>query len=282
MDEIEKILKQYEFDVHDINNREFKSILNEFTKIVNGDFHFVDCPTEGEKVIGLKNQFVYSSSFVNEFFEILRKHNYNMKQEIIDAMFALGQLADPNKNGDIIKRFLASPIIQDISFDGRGTYTIISEQYGEFIYRLASYVYKRNEKISEYIKINRLPNHCHNHAYFLAGVLRECYAITSLCASYFKQTYYHSYTWDKESNQITDLCCNGVMDKDMYYRLYDPQELSVVPNGNVWVELMHEARKTDQPDERWALLRIALYKQYLDSIGYKGSLQDGPSLRKKV
>ena len=69
------------------------------------------------------------------------------------------------------------------------------------------------------------------------------------------------------------------MDKDKYYQLFQPQDISIIHNSSVQKELSLTRSKTQQPFDRCELLQIALYKQYLNSIGYEGSLDNAPSIK---
>lgn len=284
MDEIEAILQKYEFDVCDYNNAQYSKILDEILEVIEEPVTFSGCNTSGEKVRSLKSQYIYTSKYVSLFFEILRKYRYNFNFEIQDAMFELSYLDDPNRNKDVISKYLNSPVIQDICFDGKSVFKITSEKLGEFSFMLATSYYSHVTQVMNYIRSEKLPNHCHDHAYFLAGVseCKKAFAVTSLCGSYFNGTYYHSYMLDKEEGKVTDLCMKAVLDKDVYYRLYRPRELSVISNYDVLFEDIVTRRHTNQPDDRCHLLRIALYKQYLESIGYEGPIAEGPSLKKII
>jgi len=279
--DIEKILQITHTKNIELNDKIFDIVLQEFLNRINTNINFNNCSTPTDKVLTLKEQYIYTSNYVKLFFEIIQKYNYNTKQEIKDAIFNLCHLKNPNKNKDIIKELLNSPIIDDISFNGKNEFVISSEQYGKFVVELASYYFKNNKKMSKYMKNNQLPNKCHNHAYFMSEVFNNFYAITSLCRYYFKGNYYHSYTYDKEKNSIIDLCYNSIIDKESYYKIFEPKDISVILNSNVSKELELTNKKTDQYPFRCPLMKIALYKQYLNSIGFDGILEDAPPVKVK-
>lgn len=259
------------------NNDIYRIVLEEFCRESGKSFTFVDeTACYGNKVRSLKEEYIYTSRYRELFFEILKRHGYFMRQEIKDAIFYLGNLENPNKNFDVINRYFNSPVIQDISFDGRSRFTIESDRYGKFVFELASILYDKNKKMKEYIEKNHLPNRCHNHAYFMSQIFPDFYAITSLCQSYFRGVYFHSYTYDKESNLIIDLCSNAVINRDRYYSLFNPRDISVILNSDVDDELCDVLLNTSQPYDRCQLLKIALYKYYLNTIHYNGPLEDGP------
>jgi len=222
---------------------------------------------------------IKSQDHLNLFFDLLVKYNYNMLQEIKDAVFKLGYLQNPSHNSEAFKELLASPYIQDISFDGRSKFIITSEMYGKFAFELADYYFKKNRRMMGYMYENKLPTYCHNHAFFMSEVFRDFHAITSLCKSYFGNTYYHSYTLDSSSNLVVDLCYRSVIDADSYMRLFEPTEISKVLNSSVKTEFLIAQEKTGEVDKA-ELLTIALYKQYLQMIGYRGDIKSGPSIKK--
>lgn len=282
MDICGKIFHTIETENIEFNNAIYDLILQEFLDIIDINVNFYDCETSESKVRSLKENYVYTSNYIEDFFGLLKKYNYNMKDELKDAMFCLGHLRDPNRNQTVIKKFLASPVIDDISFNGKNRFVISSEQYGEFSFEMASNYFKDNKRVTDYMEDNVLPNYCHSHAYFMSEVFKDYYAITSLCRYYFKGDYYHSYTYDNDRNVIFDFCYNSVMDKEAYYEIFQPQDISVILNSEVDNELNLTTLKTNQPVFRMSLLKIALYKQYLDSIGYKGSLEEAPCAKKYV
>lgn len=278
MDVCNNLLDLLEYNNAMRNNEIFHKVLDEFSDKTKNTFTFADeSQSYTDKVIALKDNFVYDSSYVKVFFKILKRHGYFMGQEIKDAMQKLGLLGNPNCNSDIIKKYLNSPVIQDISFDGISKFTIDSERYGKFIFEIASFLYRKNKQIMEYIETNRLPNGCHNHTYFMSQVFPDFYAITSLCEYYFKGRYFHSYTLDKDSGLVIDLCSNAVISKDSYDRLFKPREVSVVLNSDVMDQHRVVVMKSDQPYNRCYLLKIALYKEYLRNRGYRGDFEEGPS-----
>ncbi len=278
MDECEVILQKNELSVYEENSKIFDKFLNEFMSTIGINFTFAASDPQS-KVLDLKEQYIYTSKHCELFFQLLEKYGYNMIQEIKDAFFNLNRLENPADNSEMIRKFLNSPVIQDISFDNRG-FTITSEQYGKFTSEMASYVFRKNKEVLRYIDKEAIPQECHTHTYCMSSLLDDFYAITSMCKRYFKGSYYHSYTYDSEENKIIDLCSKMVMDKDMYYRLFQPQEVSVILNSNVDEELNQVKSKLEWFYGRYPLLKIALYKQYLESIGYIGNLKDGPSLIK--
>lgn len=278
VDACDRILENLESNNIRRNEEIFHKVLDKFFSKINSDIIFSDdSKSYCDKVISLKDDYIYDSQYVKLFFEILKRHGYFMRQEIKDAIHDLGLLKNPNENSDIIKKYLNSPVIQDISFDGTSKFTIDSERYGRFVFELASYLYRKDKDIKEYIETKKLPNRCHIHAYFLSQIFPDFYAITSLCRYYFKGGYFHSYTLDKESGLIIDLCSNAVLSKDSFDFLFKPREISVVLNSEVRDQHRIVLMKSHQLQLRCELLKIALYKEYLRNIRYKGEFEEGPS-----
>ena len=75
------------------------------------------------------------------------------------------------------------------------------------------------------------------------------------------------------------MCYNSIIDKDEYYNIFEPRELSIIQNRKVKEELTITNEKTNQNRDRCQLLKITLYKQYLESIGYEGRLEEAPSTK---
>ena len=279
-DTCEHILQKNEFRNIEYNESVFGLVLQEFLKASQLDFNFNNLDgVESSKVLAIKEQYIYTSKYVELFFKILELYGYNMRQEIKDALFRLCHLENPRKNKEEIKTSLKSPVIQDISFNGEDKFTIFSEKYGEYVAKLATKHFKDNSIMSEYLRTRELPRRCHNHPYFMSRVFPTFYSVTSLCKSYFKDNYYHSYAYDPSEDVVIDLCYNAVFSKGIFNSLYVPQVISTVRNSDVEKELAITNIKTDQPFDRCALLKIALFKQYLSAINYNGPLETAPSLK---
>lgn len=277
MDILEKILKENQSS----NIGVYESIINEFLSQTNVEFSFDIYDLYSNKYETFLLNYLYNPKYSNLIFSILLRHNYNMKKEIINVMFELCHLDNPDSNKETISKYLHSPVIDDVSYDEEGTYTVFSEQYGNFIFTLASFYYRDNKIIKDYLETERLPKGCHNHTYFMAKILGDAYAVTALCLNLFNNSYYHSYTVDIYDNIVIDWSHNFVINKDLYYKLFDPKEISIILNRKVNEELQIVEDKTMQPIDRCQLLKIALYKQYLKSINYRGSLENAPTLKKK-
>lgn len=278
MDDIVNLFNLTETVGTDKDEKILEIVLREFLSATEIDFSLDDYPVlDAIEILKLYK----IPEYADVFYTILQKYNYRMKHEIKDAIWYLSSLSDHNKNSTCIKRLLQSPVIQDISFNGHDQFSIYSDQYGEIQYRLASKVLAGHRTISNYIKENVLINDCHNHTFFLSEFLKNGQSITSLCRYYFDGSYYHSYTYDPIADTVIDLCFDSIMLKRTYDAILEPQELSVIENK----EVRSKVRIVDEkicPSVNFAeLLRVALYQQYLNSIGYKGTLAEAPKLIKR-
>lgn len=282
MDIGKKRIQETELNNKKRNQKIAKLILQEFYNMTGLKFKSTDLKIPLEILINVRSQHIYTSPDTTLFSQLLEKYHYNIKMEIIEAINNLGNLKDPNKNEELIKTLLNSPIIQDISFNGIDTFTIWSEQYGKFVFELATYYFRTNKQVTDYIQTNPLQQNCHKNTYGMSKIFDDFYAITSLCQHYFQGHFYHSYTFDHERKTIIDLCHNVVMNKSQYDCLFQPQEISVIINNQVERELALTLQKTSQKKDRCQLLKIALYKQYLNSIGYHGDLESAPYAKSKI
>ena len=188
---------------------------------------------------------------------ILKNNNFNFKtlQRQVIRNLAKGYCSP-----DFLSSFLVIPSIEKICYENN-MFKIISSDTSEFSFQKAS-DYCQNDKIKQYINKYETSNRCHHNTYFLSKYLKDNYSITSLCTGNFKNVkFYHSYCYNQDENIIIDLNSNLVIDKDIYYNLYDPIELSVIQNKNIKKELFITNMHTIQPFNRCPLLKIALYKQ---------------------
>lgn len=274
-----KLLEIGELKDLEKNNKICSLVIDEFQSRINENINFNDCETEEIKLKNLEFQYVYTSKYISLFFEILNKYNYNSRTEIRGAINYLGHLINPNENKETISLLLNSPTLQDISFNGVDKFLISSKQYGDFEFKLASEYFRNNKKVFEYMKEIK-PCDCHGNTYFMSDIFPDFYSITSLCPREFEGYYHHSYAYYKDDDYIIDLRYNFVMKKDSYYKIYQPKEVSSILNRNVRTELSITNQKTNQYYRRCALLKIALYKEYLHGIGYEGNLEDAPDAKK--
>lgn len=183
------IFQEFETKNRKRNIKIFEEVLNDFSKEIDRNFNYPSSLNPIEKFGVLKRNYVYDSKYCELFFQLLDYHNYILKHEIKDAIFDLSRLSDPNKNKELIKRLLHSPIIDDISFNGHDQFDIYSDRYGFTIYKLASkyFSYSRNsKKIREYISKSELPQHCHFHTDFWRDYYRNFTRLPHFVVRIFK------------------------------------------------------------------------------------------------
>lgn len=258
-----EILKDNELKYYNINDKIFEKVLNELeqqTSIIINKDNPLDATNKTIHLLNEENKI----SYIDCLYEILKKYNYNMNIEIRNAIFTLGNLKSTRHNKETIKKVLTSPIIQDVSYKRKGRYEIYSEKFGKINFLLASTYFKKNKELTKYINETILNNECHSHAYYMSKLFKDYYSITSLCKYYFKGKYYHSYTYDKETNLIFDLCCNAVFSKESYDKLLNPIEVSTVLNKDIPSQLDITEYNTNHSSTMKELLKIALFKQYLN------------------
>lgn len=253
---IEQELKNIE-----INNKYFQIVLDEFQKQTGLNFNFREGLSSADKVIVLKNQFVYESEYNELFFKILEKYGYNTKHEIIFAIKELTFQKNPNKNKKTIEKLLLSPYIQDIQYN-QNKYKIESEKFGTIETKIATQELQNNKHMKYYFQNNELQNKCHNNAYFMALVYKRMYTITALCKHYFKNSFYHSYSYSKTTNEIVDLAINSIMNETLYNYLFEPNIITKIKNENIEEELEKATSKNKQDEKRCHLLKIAFTYQY--------------------
>lgn len=255
-----------------IDNDKIASIvIKEFEDFLGDKFNFVTDESNNHpefkltehigQMLGVIDEYVYKSSYVNLFFSILERHGYRMKHEIKRAMMRLAELENPFRNEDLIFTLLECPIIDDISFNGRDSFTIYSEKCGSYSFHFASSYFKSDPAILDYMSRGGLRCRCHNHTEQIADLYPNFQSITSLCSNYFLGFYYHSYSFNPEDSKVIDLCSRLVMDESDYNRLYEPREISRINNDDLSDHYNEALNNTQQPDARKMILKIALYNQ---------------------
>lgn len=261
-------------------NNIYHEILNYFYNLTKFSFELSEYNSNRVKIEALKFLYVYTSKHLDLFFNILKTYNYSMKTEISGAILILSQLVDFDKNKNAIKKLLKSPFIQDISFDKNHRFTIYSEEYGKFIFQIASYYFRNNPDMKLYMQNNQLHHLCHQHTYYISQLFESFYSITAFCeAGISGDTFLHSYTYNEKENIIIDLSHNAIFDTETFYSIYTPMEISRTLNKNIDKELKITLENTVQPEDICELFSIALYKYYLKNIGYEGPFEKAPSLK---
>ncbi len=279
---LEQIYYQNEINYEDLENEIFERFLDEFEDAIKYKLKYSNCDTSEMKFLNLKYQYIYSSNCCKLFFDILSKYDYNMRCELKDTIYGLSHLKYPLFNKKYIDKYLNSPVIQNISYNGRNKFTIYSDMFGKFSFKLASSYLKNNKEITNYIKTGHIDNRCHHNTYFISKVMPDYYSITSLCFRYFRGYFHHSYTYNLDSNEIIDLCYNIIMDKDQYDRLFLPNEISIIQNRMIEEQLSIVDDESNEYCDKCELLRIALYKEYLRNINYYGDLNCAPPVKSLI
>lgn len=283
MDKCFKIFKEKGLESDKKEEKMYKTVYKEFCKTSSQKYSF-DAFFSYRTAVAMLENCLYESQRkeeINILFNILKKYNYHMQWEIVYAIKELAFLEYPNNNAEEIKFYLNSPAIDDISFNGIDTFEIFSEECGKFAFKLAD-KYLNNSDIEDYIKENRYEPMCHEHAYNMAQWYPNYYAMTFLGKNRFSYDFYHSVTYDSDENVVIDLRYNSVMDKESSDNLYHPTYVSKILNSEIDNELNIVNEKVKLKKVNVHLMRIALYKEYLNSIGYTGSLEKGPSLKKSI
>lgn len=282
MDILEQLYYQNDINFDVVEDAIFDRFLNDFEKAIDSTLNFMNCYTSEIRFLNLKYGYIYNSKYCKLFFDILSKYDYNMRCELKDTIFELSHLKYPFFNKKSINKYLNSPVIQDISYNGRNKFTIYSDKFGKFSFKLASFYLKNNKEITKYIETRQIGNRCHQNTYFISNVMPDFYSITSLCFRYFEGYFHHSYTYNMDSNEIIDLCYNIIMDKDQYDKIFLPDEVSIIKNSLIQEQLNIVEEKSNQDYDRCELLKIALYKEYLRSINYDGDLESAPSVKQLI
>lgn len=217
----------------------------------------------------IKNRFVYESECCDYFFELLKKNNYNVNQEIKDVISALNYPIFNRLDNNIIIKYLNSPYIDNIEHTTHG-FKIKSEQIGEFSFDFADHYYHEKEEIANYIRSVQLNNRCHHHVEFLTKQDPRLYSVTSLIETmYVGISYYHSYCWDKNNNKVIDLCSNLVMDKEQYDQLLKCEEVFQI-EGSHLAEAANIAKLTNSDLERKVNpIAATLFQQYIWENNFK-------------
>lgn len=276
-DEFRTILSYYD-DLSFIHNGEiFEDVIEEFKKRtkINIDtscklpYEIKNSEKKVKDGVVLLNKYAFNPEYAELIYKILNQYKYYMGTFIKDAIRVLGNLEDPNKNSNIIRDFLNLPFIQDITFDSKNTFKIFSEKYGEFIFLLADRTIKdssliKNKVLLEYINsLKRTAENlkdCHGHATNILNRIPNFYTITSLCANYFVEGYYHSYSYIKSLDMVLDLTSNIFMDKKIYDSLYKPIELVNMRNDKL-IKYFTDYVKDIETSVKCDLLKVAIYNQ---------------------
>ena len=199
----------------------------------------------------LKNEMLYYPDYIKSFYEIATRFGYNEIGMIKDSIELLGLLKNPNQNKDTIYRLLQLPVIDDISFDSKDTFSIFSEKLGDFRFTLVTEALKDNQELMEYLE----------EAPF---------------------AHYHAYSISPDRKTIFDLTYNGIFSLEDYERLEKPSPIYSEQYERLILDIGYALDNSGlDPDTEW-LLQAALYRTYLDKIDYHGPMREAPKVMEKV
>ena len=278
MDKCVAIFKENELKNIKLEEKTSKKILHETLQVIDRKIKFDRGMSYIEKLTELEHQ-LYHSTYIDDFYSILERYDYNTLWDIKEAISRLTNLKRKESNKELIQELLCSKVIDDINMSSKDTFQIYSEKYGQFNCYMAS-SYLEDEEILRYMMNNTINNNCHNVTYYLLRNFEDLSAITSHVEDHFHRPMYHSYAYDEKEDIVIDLCYNLAMDKHDYDRLNGTQVISKVIDSEVLYELAIVDEKTKIPKTWCKLLRIALYKEYLNSINYFGDMVNGPTSKK--
>jgi len=147
------------------------------------------------------------------------------------------------------------------------SYTIYGQTEDEVytFYRADDY-FSDNLSLCWYISKNAGYNICHEYTETLQKYLPEGISITSKCPRLTTDGYYtHSYT--ELGDKIVDLSSRLVMDKDMYYKLMQPEELSRIKNSEMHLyeslaeKLLAPDPRREYLEDYFSLINLAAISQ---------------------
>lgn len=264
------LLNYFHYDSIRKNDCVALKLLEEYQREIKMYFNFICIsPYDEERemfkhvsqLISLKNDCSPLSFQGNILYSLLSKYNYNFLMDIRDTIGNLGKLDKPSANKEVIEKSLKSPVIQDISFNGKDTFKIVSEEYGDFEYLLAREYFKGCSEVIEYMNNDDLLGHCHKNAEKIANIFSKFYSITSLLSSFFESSYYHSYSYNANEDLVIDLGNNAVFSSEHYSRLMDPKEIMRIKNSKLSSYYDKVIASTQDLNDWNIIFRTALYIQ---------------------
>ena len=100
---------------------------------------------------------------------------------------------------------------------------------------------------------------CHSVVFKFLEKYPDCglSAVTSICESFNNVKYFHSYLWDKNSNDIIDFSRNIIMKKEQYDMLFCFQEINVMDYNSI-IESLNNLCYCPERDKYCRLLYLAL------------------------
>ena len=265
-------------------NQQSERIIRAFRKIFPYRIVFREEISEipGLQFDDLKNEMLYYPDYIKSFYEIVTRFGYNEIGMIKDSIELLGLLKNPNQNKDIIHRLLQLPVIDDISFDSKDTFSIFSEKLGDFHFTLVTEALKDNQELMEYLEEAPFAHLCYLHTAILSQYFKDNFSEVSLCRDTFGNHYYHAYSISPDRKTIFDLTYNGIFSLEDYERLENPSPIYSEQYERLILDIGYALDNSGlDPDTEW-LLQAALYRTYLDKIDYHGPMREAPKVMEKV
>lgn len=140
-------------------NQKAHLVLQEFSGKTGIDIEYNESITSAMAELELLKQNISDfPEYIPIFYEILKKYGYSSKADIKECILYLGGLENPSKNREIINILLSSPLIEDISYDGKGQFTIYNENYGNISFQQANTFFNDNKDVIQYLKKTSLRN----------------------------------------------------------------------------------------------------------------------------
>ena len=219
--------------------------------------------------------------YIKSFYEIATRFGYNEIGMIKDSIELLGLLKNPNQNKDTIHRLLQLPVIDDISFDSKDTFSIFSEKLGDFRFTLVTEALKDNQELMEYLEEAPFAHLCYLHTAILSQYFKDNFSEVSLCRDTFGNHYYHAYSISPDRKTVFDLTYNGIFSLEDYERLENPSPIYSEQHERLILDIGYALDNSGlDPDTEW-LLQAALYRTYLDKIDYHGPMREAPKVMQK-
>lgn len=280
----QEIYESVEKKSTDYYDQQSERIIKAFQRINPQEFVFSP-DTEGIPGLQfdeLKMAILFEPDYIKRFYEIAKYFGYDERGMIRDSIKHLGMLENPNENEEIIHSLLRLPVIDDISFDSKDTFSIFSEKLGDYHFIVATEALKDNQELIEYLEKVPFANRCYSHALILAGIFEDNYSEVSLCKNIFGSNFHHAYSITPDRKTVIDLTFNGIFTMEDFKRLEEPYPFYSKQQEKLSYDIWYATKNSGlSPDTEW-LLQAALYRKYLDEIGYQGPMCEAPKVMQKV
>ena len=231
----------------------------------------------------LKMAMLFEPDYIKQFYEIATHFGYDERGMIKDCIELLGLLKNPNQNKEVIHGLLQLPVIDDISFDSKDTFSIFSEKLGDYHFIVATEALKDNQELIEYLEETPFANRCYFHTAMLSGIFEDNYSEVSICKDIFGSDCYHAYSVTPDRKTVIDLTFNGIFTMEDFKRLEEPHPFYSEQFERLKYDIWYAEENSGlDPGDFNLLLQAALYRKYLDEIGYQGPMCEAPKVMQKV